>query len=220
MITKALKDHEAIPLPSKGFFSSLTSAAQLSDKTASGASIEEKVSASQADAALAPLTDYLNKNLATLCEILSTRMAQELIRRIWHETLSIVDSALVPPLYGPVERDRRILNRRQVAMADWTLRIMREFFHADGVDSGLPIRVLETKKYTEVVALLEACLISDVGRLRREYELGLLAGRDKEYLLKLVRVRYERGEEEGKREEGRKWIETQLGKRKEIVRRG
>ncbi|KAJ3277587.1 hypothetical protein HK104_003178, partial [Borealophlyctis nickersoniae] len=217
VITKAIKDHEAAPVPSKSFFSSLTTTAQLSDKTASGASIEERVSASDADAALAPLTDYLNKNLATLCEILSTRMAQELIRRIWDETLSIVEGTLVPPLYGPVERDRRVLNRRQVSMADWTVRIMRDFFHADGEDLGLPIRHLETQKYVWVTSLVEAYLVSDLARLKREYELGLLAGRDKEYLLRLVRLRYEKGEE-AEREEGRKWVESQLVKRKEVSR--
>ncbi|RKO83581.1 hypothetical protein BDK51DRAFT_50831, partial [Blyttiomyces helicus] len=182
VITKSIKDHEAAPLPSKSFFSSLTTATQYSTKTAAGRPIAEPVSAKEADDGIATLTDYLNKNLETLCSLLSTRMAQEVIRRTWDETLLIIEFLLVPPLYGLLERDRRVLNPRQVSMALATINIMRDFFHADGQDLGLPLRALDTRKYADVTALID-CYDSDVGRLRREYELGVLGGKDREFLL-------------------------------------
>ncbi|TPX67091.1 hypothetical protein SpCBS45565_g03990 [Spizellomyces sp. 'palustris'] len=219
-ILKIIKSHEAAPLPSKSFFSSLTTAVQYSDKTASGASIDERVSVQDADAALEPLTEYLNKNLGTLADYLSERMAQEVIRRCWDEVVSIIEWSLIPPLYGPIERDRRVLNKRQTSTATSILRILKEFFYADG--QGVPLRMLETRKHKYLESLLDQ-YHADIGRLKREYELDLLKGRDREVILRLVRVKVEK-ELDGtsaneEREEGRKWIETQLARRKELVRR-
>ncbi|KAJ3022360.1 hypothetical protein HKX48_006394 [Thoreauomyces humboldtii] len=220
-IIRVIKSHEAVPVPSKSFFSSLTTAVQYSNVTATGASIDDSLSDGDADVALDPLIEYLNKNLGTLDVYLSERMSQEVIRRCWDEIVAVVEWTLVPPLYGPIERDRRILNRRQSSMASATLRLLKDFFHADG--NGVTNRLLETRKFTQVSALVDAEYHTDVPRLRREYEKELLRGRDREHVLRLVRVKIEKDEAHGftnaQLEEARQWIDAQLTRRKELVKR-
>jgi hypothetical protein len=146
-------------------------------------------------------------------------MAQEVIKRIWDEILIVLESLLIAPLYGQIERERRILNRRQLSVARWTLDILKDFFHADGEGMGIPHKVLESRKYTELVSLIKY-YETDLTRLKREYELSLLGGREKAYLLKLIRFRNEKreGVPVGEKEEARIWFESQLAKRKEKTR--
>ncbi|KAI8927542.1 hypothetical protein BC831DRAFT_451831 [Entophlyctis helioformis] len=219
VIAKAIKDNEAAQVKST-FFSALTAPTQYSDKTAAGVSIDKPITEPEADTALLPLTDYLNKNLETLCASLSPPMAQEVIKRAWEEAIVVVEGLLIPPLYGQIEAGRRVLNRRQVTMAEWALRIIRDFFHADGQGLGLSIKVLDTRKYLELVGLM-ACYHDDLPALRREYELSLQGGRDKEMVLRVVRFRAEKSDDgtAATREEGRAWVEAQIAKRREQARR-
>ena len=188
-------------------------ATQYSDKTVSGASIDVKVPPAEAEQAIAPLTEYLNKNLETLAVNLSTKMAQDVIMATWSEVLNVIDSIMIPPLYGALERDRRFLNRRQLSVAETCLRSLRDFFHADGEGLGLPIRVLETVKYLQIQTLMQV-YTNDSARIKREYELSLLKGQEKTYLLRLLRVRVECDGWE-KKQEDKIWFETQIAKRKE-----
>ncbi|KAJ3164758.1 hypothetical protein HK101_000371 [Irineochytrium annulatum] len=216
VLLKSLKEHEAAPLPSKSIFSPLMSAVHYSNQTQTGIPIDQPVTSAEADVLLAPLSDYLNKNLEILCRLMSPSMAQEVIKRVWDEALSILEAALVPALFGQLERDRRVLNRRQLSMAEWALRILRDFFHADGEELGLPIKVLEGRKYVELTGLITSYLM-ELPRLRREYEISLQQGREKELVIRLVRLRIERQEDvtAADREEGRKWIDQQLVVRRE-----
>ncbi|KAJ3328963.1 hypothetical protein HDU76_008921 [Blyttiomyces sp. JEL0837] len=216
VLSKSIKEHEAAPLPSKSFFSSLTAAVQYSNQTQSGIAIDQRVTSAEADVLLEPLADYLNRNLMTLCRLLSVTMAQEVIKRTWDDTLSLIDYVLVPALYGQIERDRRVLNKRQVSMAEWSLRILRDFFHADGEEMGLPLKTLESRKYVDLTTLMTQYHV-EIARLRRDYELSLLQGREKELLLRLLRLRFEKQEDmtAADREEGKKWFEAQLVKRRE-----
>jgi hypothetical protein len=216
VVQKACKEQDAIPLPSRGFFTSLTTAVQYSTQTQSGASINNALSSGEADYLLAPLTDYLNKNLQTLCDNMSTSMVKEVVSRLWDETLSISEHILVPPLYGQIERDRKVQNKRQLSAVDWSIRILRDFFYADGAPVGLTTRTLENRKYHELNGLMGA-YARELAKVKRDYEMSLIDGREKEYLLKLVRFRLERQEElsAGDKEEGKKWMETQLVKRRE-----
>jgi hypothetical protein len=146
-------------------------------------------------------------------------MAQEVIKRIWDEILMVLESLLIAPLYGRIESDRRILNRRQLSVARWTLDILKDFFHADGEGMGIPHKVLESRKYTELVSLIKY-YETDLTRLKREYELSLLGGREKAFLLKLIRFRIEKevmGVSE--KEELKIWFESQLAKRTEKSRK-
>ncbi|KAJ3414132.1 hypothetical protein HDV05_007076 [Chytridiales sp. JEL 0842] len=216
VITKAAKEQDAIPLPSKSFFTSLTTAVQYSTQTASGASITQPLSSAEADNLLAPLTDYLNKNLQTLCENMSIPLVKEVVKRLWDETLTISEHVLVPPLYGLIERDRRYQNKRQISAIDWTVRILRDFFYADGAPVGLSSRTLESRKYQDINGLLTS-YTRDLAKVKGDYEMSLTNGREKEYLLKLVRMRLEKQEDvtAAEKEEGKKWVEAQLVSRRE-----
>ena len=124
ILTKACKDNEAAPLPNKSIFS-LTKA--YSNVTASGKSIDAKLTPQEAEEALLPLTEYLDKNLETLCSSLSSKMAQEVIFRTWCDILVILENLLVPQMYGAVERDRRILNTRQLNFVEVALDVSLKF---------------------------------------------------------------------------------------------
>jgi len=119
-LTKACKDNEAAPLPNKSIFSLTKSYSNL---TASGKSIDAKLTPEEAEEALLPLTEYLDKNLETLCSSLSSKMAQEVIFRTWCDILVILENLMVPQMYGAVERDRRILNKRQVNFIEKALEV-------------------------------------------------------------------------------------------------
>ncbi|KAJ8328778.1 hypothetical protein QVD99_004525 [Batrachochytrium dendrobatidis] len=222
VISKALKDLEAVPVKA-GFFSSLTTAVQYSNLTAAGASIDTSVTELDTDVYLAPLMDYLNKNLEILCSLLSPPMAQEVIKRAWEDALVVIESVLVPGLYGQIESTRRVLNRRQVSLLKWSLSILRDFFHADGQGMGLPMSVLDTRKYVDISHLNE-CYFNELTVLKREYEVSANSGRDCGLILRLIRFRFERDEGanasvSGWRDEGKAWVDDQLMKQREMSRK-
>ena len=70
VIVKSIKDQEAVPL-SKSFFS--LSSTEYSNETASGVLISTGITVIEAENALAKLTDYLDRNLETLCCSLSLK---------------------------------------------------------------------------------------------------------------------------------------------------
>ncbi|RKO97121.1 hypothetical protein CAUPRSCDRAFT_6993 [Caulochytrium protostelioides] len=216
VVTKLIMAEAAVPAPSRGFFSSLTTGTQYSNETAGGVAVDKPFTGDEADSALAPLTEYLDKNLETLCISLSTLMAQEVIKRTWDEALNMIESTVVIPLYGQIESSRRVMNPRQISLAQWAVQILYDFFHADGAGLGLAKKVLETRRYIQVSSLL-ASYGTETSRLRREYELALLGSREKEYLLRLIRFRIERPDEmpAAVRDELRQWFEAQLVRRKQ-----
>ncbi|KAI8903699.1 hypothetical protein DFJ77DRAFT_429222 [Powellomyces hirtus] len=223
IVRVVIKKHEAAPLPAKSFFSSLTNSTQYSNETAAGDSIDTPISDSDADVLLDPLSEYLNKNLATLDVYLSEKMSQEVIRRCWDEIVAVIEHTLIPPLYGPIESTRRVLNTRQASMAAATLRLLKQFFHADG--NGVSNRLLESRRFQLVKELVDpATYHADIPRLQQDYERELLKGRDREMILRLVRVKVEKPDpaaplDASQVEEGRAWIEKQLARRREVVRR-
>ncbi|KAI9310043.1 hypothetical protein DFJ73DRAFT_771599 [Zopfochytrium polystomum] len=216
VLTKAVKEHEAAPLAPRTFLSTFTSGVQYSNQTASGVAIDQLVTAEEADIRLTPLQDYLDKNLTLLCSSMSAPMAQAVIKRSWEDSLSTLEHLLVPPLYGNLEKQRRVLNKRQVSMVDHSVKILLAFIHSDGEGLGLPIRTLESRRWKDVTSLIASYGLA-LADLKREYELSLLTGREKEPLLRLLRLRFEKQEDltPAEREEGRRWLETQLAKRRE-----
>ncbi|KAI9318895.1 hypothetical protein DFJ73DRAFT_338207 [Zopfochytrium polystomum] len=214
VVMKSMKEHEAAPVQ-QSFFSSLTGAVQYSNNTASGVSIEKTVTSGEADILLAPVTEYLDRNLSTLTDLMSPKMAKEVVKRLWDEILIVTEHVLIPPLYGQIERDRRVQNKRQVSMAEWTLRIMKEFFYAGGAEFGLSTRQLESRRFLDLSSLI-SIYWADLAKVKRAYELSVDQGREKEHLLRLVRLRVEKQEDfsPGDREDGRKWIEVHLSRRR------
>ncbi|KAJ3001877.1 UNVERIFIED_CONTAM: hypothetical protein HDU68_006598, partial [Siphonaria sp. JEL0065] len=200
VIVKCVREHEAVAV-SKGFFQSTV---QYTNQTSTGAPIDQLITPKEADVALSPLTEYLNKNLETLCGSLSSSMAHEVIKRLWDEVLIDIEYVLIPPLYGQLETNRRYLNKRQVSLCGWALSILRAFFHADGEALCLPFKTLDNRKYLDINNLMSA-YFNELPRIKREYELSFVQGREKEMLVRLVRVRIERQEEftPAEREDGR-----------------
>jgi hypothetical protein len=131
-----------------------------------------------------------------------------------------IESLLVPPLYGQIEKDRRLLSKRQLSISDWALLILKEFFHAEGQEMGLPLRLLETPKYLELTSLVSHIYHGEISRLRREYEMSILGGRwnkEKKHILKLIRLRAEKTEDANEADALKLWFETQLVSRKEKI---
>jgi hypothetical protein len=216
MLQKTLKEHEAIILPSKSFFTSMTAPTQYGTMTSNSIPISQAVNAQDADTFMAPLAEYLNKNLEILCALLSPQMAQEVIKRIWNDILGILELALVPKLFGSIEKDRRVLNPRQVSMVMWQLKILRDFFHADGEGLGLSMNILQTPQYEALVELLSV-YHQETATLKDNHLTSMKQGQ-KELILRLLRLRMERPEHEGtleQKEEDKTWFEGVLNCRKE-----
>lgn len=213
ILINAYKDQEAAPMPSKSFFSSLTSPVLYSDSTISGISVSSRMTEQEADASLALLTDHLNSNFETLCVSLSSQLAQEAIKCIWQELLSILDLILLPHLTDPIEKDRKMPNARQISFMDLTLKSLKAFFHADGEGIGIPLFALETAKYLDIMTALSR-YGTDLPRLKRECELGVESGRNKEAVLRLVRLVFEKDDCIEDKEQHRDWMNQILQKRK------
>ncbi|KAJ3124134.1 hypothetical protein HK098_001360 [Nowakowskiella sp. JEL0407] len=214
VVLKAIKSEEPAP---KGFFTALTAVPQLSEVTVGGISIDKEMSHNEVNQCLRPIFDYLDKNLGILCESLSEKMAGEVIKQIWEEMLTTLYHVLIPALYGEIERDRRVLVRRQTSVVQRTLRQLRDFFHADGEGFGLAMSVLETRKYREIELVIQA-YHNNIERIKSEYESSARsAGREKEYLLRLLRLRFDRQEDlpEKDKFDGRMWVHEQLVARRD-----
>jgi hypothetical protein len=163
---------------------------------------------------ISPLLDYFNKNFEMLCERLSGKMAQETIKIIWEELLLIIEYLLIPPLFGPIEKDRRIPCPRQISLTDHMLKLFFDFFHAGGEGIGIEKKALESNRYLDIRTVLSR-FGTDLQRLKRECEMAIQSGRDKECVMRLVRLLFEGDNHlsaEGKESE-RKWLNRLLDKR-------
>ena len=143
-------------------------------------------------------------------------MAQETIRIIWEELLLIVDRILIPPLFGPIEKDRRVPNVRQISVITHMMKLFLDFFHADGEGIGLSKSVLEANRYLDIKTVLSR-YGTDIHRLKRECELGIQNGRDKDSVMRLIRLLFETDEKISaeKKDAERLWFDRLLGKRQE-----
>jgi hypothetical protein len=202
---KAIKDNEAAVIPST-FFQQLTSTVQYSDKTVTGQLIDSRVTDADVNEVLNPLIDYLEKNLETLCSQLPPPMSQAVIERVWMDLLGIATTLIIPPLYGL--HSQKFLVPRQISMIDGAIQELREFFHGDGGEFGLPFSTLDSDNYKNVLELFDL-YHAQLAKVRREYDLSFLGGKDKEYLLRLVRLRADKDSDEAK------WVESALIKRSE-----
>jgi len=152
--------------------------------TTTGQNILDPISMLECETSLAPLTRYLNKNLQTLCLGLSPKMAKIVITKIWCEVLIIIENIMIPQLFGPIEKDRKMLNPRQLAVIDNAFKILYSFFHADGQGMGLSTDLLEHgSKYKGIIHLLTIYSRPPIN-IQKEFEMFP----DREYLLKIIRL--------------------------------
>ncbi|KAI8904792.1 hypothetical protein EDD86DRAFT_212795 [Gorgonomyces haynaldii] len=209
VILKVVKENEAAPIPSKSFLASLTQAVQYSEFTAANVSIHTPVSDKEVDEALDSLIVYLEKNLETICANLSQSMSQEVIKRTWDEIVAILESVVLPPLYGTIEASKRLLNKRQLSMVDGVLLALKDFFHADGQDLGLDMDILQSRMYLGLKDSIKLYFVP-MPKVMREYELSFREGVDKEYLLRLIRFNAEKSKDDKMND----WMNITLQKRK------
>jgi hypothetical protein len=214
VIMKSLKHNEAAA-KNQGLLSSLTGSVQYSNQTATGSPVDIYMNKNEAEDHLGALTDYFNTNLETLCMYMAPNLAREVIKRIWDDSLSVIEYAMVPQLYGSIESSRRALNPRQASFLKWSIEILRDFFHADGAELGVPIKLLENRKFTELKRLVDSFFASR-DDLKRDYEASLAQGRERTLLLRMLRLRFEKDDVSvAERESGKQWIERMLEQRKE-----
>lgn len=184
----------------------MISAVEYSDKTVAGHSVKEPAQESDAILALNPLVEYLEKNLDTICSQLPSLMAQAVIEKIWTDVLTISIDNIIPPLFGL--HSHKHLSIRQVSIAKLCLSILRDFMHGDGGEFGLAFETLDTPLYHDFQELTSLYNM-DSTKLRREYELSLLGGKDKELILRLIRLLAVPDSNDAK------WVDNQLTKRRE-----
>jgi hypothetical protein len=127
-----------------------------------------------------------------------------------------IEYILIPPLFGPIETDRRIPNARQLSFIEFSLKILKDFFHADGEGIGIPIATLENQKFLDIMTVMSRCG-TDLPRLKRECELGIESGRNKESVLRLVRLLVEKTDSLSlqEKEAHKEWLQWVIEKRKE-----
>jgi hypothetical protein len=212
ILSKSIKNNDAIPLPSTSYFqaftAAVTSVVEYSTETANGKSINQKMRENEVDEELEVLINYLEKNFEVLCEKLPPVVSKAVIVRLWTSTLTSMINLLVPQLYGVFSQ--KPLNIRQSSMFKISIDILRDFFHGDGGEFGIPKDILDSQLLENVRELLKFYHL-DVVKIKREYERSLY-GDEKEYLLRLVRL-LSAEEPEGL---DSKWVEQQLIKRKEV----
>lgn len=178
-------------------------------ETISGISVDKDSTEVEVDILLEPLTDFLHKNLGTLYSNLPTNLSQEVIRKKWEDFLLIIETILVPNIYSMIEKERRVMNKRQVSILKYVIKVLLDFFHGDG--NGLAIRTMQTKRYTDIMGLLSMHHQS-ITILKSEFESSVRDGREKMLALRLVRLKYDKLDEldPSEKEEGKRWIESQL----------
>lgn len=102
------------------------------------------------EAAITPLFDYFESNLATLNTYLSEETKEMVMTRLWKEILAVVELLLVPPL-SDAPSDMKPLSDKEVDIVFKWLKFLRDFFYAEG--EGIPLETLQNQKYRDVVSI-------------------------------------------------------------------
>lgn len=173
--------------------------------TVSGRVANKSISQEEIDNELQPITDYLNKNLETLSNNLSTKMAQKVILEVWYETLTMLENIMIPQLYGAIERDRKILNVRQISIIESSLNILFNFFNADGDEFGIPkSKLTEYPVYDELKLIIRDYPLR-ISEIIEQYEKT-----QKIYLLRILRNHGQCDDSRILREKANKFVDKEI----------
>jgi hypothetical protein len=208
VLQKTVKDNDPAPIASNSFFDKFTSNVKYSDQTPSGKSIHEPALEADGTAALQSLIEYLEKNLEQVCNQLPLSMSEACIQKIWTETVTITTNLYLPPLFGLYTL--KPLNKRQSSLLQICISQLREFMHGGGGEFGLKYETMDTEQFKELQEMMQLYSLN-VSRPKREYELSCLGGKEKELLLRLVRLKGDAND--------LAWLEEQIVKRKEEASR-
>ena len=186
-ISKAVKDDGIATASTAGsFFKQFSNTpTKNSEITANGLSVHEPADENDAIAALEPLIDYLEKNFASICSNLEPEHARKVIAKLWDNAVTLCTSEMVPPLFGPFIQKKLYI--RQASICQWCLELLREFFHGDGGEFGLPFTTLDSPGYTALQELFMFYHESPTA-IKEEFQKSINCGQDKTLLLRLIRL--------------------------------
>ncbi|KZP33278.1 hypothetical protein FIBSPDRAFT_847925 [Athelia psychrophila] len=111
----------------------------------------EELTDVQIEAAISPLFDYLEQNLATLDTYLSDTAKEMVMTRVWKEILTVIEGLLVPPL-SDTASEMKPLSDKEVDIAFKWLKFLRDYFYAGG-EGPVPLETLQNQKYRDVVSI-------------------------------------------------------------------
>lgn len=103
------------------------------------------------EAAITPLFDYFDSNLATLNTNLSEETKEMVLTRLWKEILNVIEGLLIPPL-SEVPSDLSPLTDKEVDIVFKWLKFLHNYFYAGG-EGPIPLETLQNQKYRDVVSI-------------------------------------------------------------------
>ena len=107
--------------------------------TFSGISIDSPVTQVEGESFLEPVTRFLNVKLERIVARLSPESARHVLQSLWNQVLRIIEDLLLPSLYGSMELDRKLWNRRQVSLIQISLEVSWRSFFVGNPSSYLSI---------------------------------------------------------------------------------
>lgn len=103
--------------------------------------------------ALQPLFSYFNENFAIMKQTLTGNAMITVMTRLWKETLSTLESLLVPPLSDKSSAQRQLSEQELEIVFKW-LELLFDFFHAYDPEAksahGVPLDILKSSKYHDL----------------------------------------------------------------------
>nr|ACZ81461.1 CND05260 [Kwoniella heveanensis] len=104
------------------------------------------------EAAIHPLLDYLDTNNHTLASTLSLDAMQMVMTKLWKQILMTIEALIVPPLSDKPSRMRALSDGELDVALKW-LKFLRDFFYVGGDASGVPLSVLQSAKFSEILSV-------------------------------------------------------------------
>ncbi|KAF8335868.1 uncharacterized protein EI90DRAFT_2912352 [Cantharellus anzutake] len=111
-----------------------------------------QLSAEEIELSISPLFAYFEKNLMdVLNQWLSDGTRETTVLKVWKEILNVIESLLIPPL-SDLPSDMNPLSDKEVDVAFEWLRLLKDFFYADG-EGPIPTEILQGQKYRDIQSI-------------------------------------------------------------------
>ncbi|TYJ58206.1 hypothetical protein B9479_001030 [Cryptococcus floricola] len=104
------------------------------------------------ESAIHPLFDYLDTNIHTLASTLSSNAMQMVMTKLWKQILMTIEGLIVPPLSDKPSSMRPLRDAELDITLRW-LKFLKDFFYVGGDSSGVPISILQSPKFNEILSV-------------------------------------------------------------------
>ncbi|KAJ9096406.1 hypothetical protein QFC21_005228 [Naganishia friedmannii] len=104
------------------------------------------------ESAIGPLLDYFDANLHVLSASLTSANLRSVLSGLWKEILVAIEDVIVPPLSDRPSNMRSLSDGELDIVLKW-LKFLRDYFHAGGDESGLPLEELQTQAYQDILRI-------------------------------------------------------------------